>query len=231
MEGRARARQHSLDDMERKHVLPLILHGDAAFAGQGLVAEVLNLSQLKGYRTGGSIHLIINNQIGFTTSPDEARSSPLRHGRGPDAGSAHSAHQRGKPGKPDLGAADSRSSSARNSAATSFWTCTATAAWDTMKRTRPPSQPHADQKIEARPTAAALYGTLLRERGELTEQEEHGIRERIWNGMQQAYDQMKEHPADYILPVSAPDADESPFPASACARASARTSSGASETS
>lgn len=72
--------------------------------------------------------------------------------------------------------------------------------------------PMQTKKIEARPTAAALYGTLLRERGELTEQEEHGIRERIWNGMQQAYDQMKEHPADYILPVSAPDADESPIP-------------------
>ena len=75
VEGRARAMQHNLEDSERRHVLPLVLHGDAAFAGQGLVAEVLNLSLLKGYRTGGTIHLIINNQIGFTTGPDEARSS------------------------------------------------------------------------------------------------------------------------------------------------------------
>ena len=74
--GKVRAKQQQLGDTERQKVMGILLHGDAAFAGQGMVAETLDLSGLKGYRTGGTIHFVINNQIGFTTSPSYSRSSP-----------------------------------------------------------------------------------------------------------------------------------------------------------
>jgi 2-oxoglutarate decarboxylase len=75
LEGIARAKQDMLNQGEAFPVMPLLVHGDAAFAGQGVVAETLNLSQLRGYRTGGTIHVVVNNQVGFTTSPAASRSS------------------------------------------------------------------------------------------------------------------------------------------------------------
>ncbi len=74
--GKTRAKQDQANDMERTTVLPVLLHGDAAFAGQGVVAEGFGLSGLKGHRTGGTLHIIVNNQIGFTTAPHFSRSSP-----------------------------------------------------------------------------------------------------------------------------------------------------------
>jgi 2-oxoglutarate dehydrogenase E1 component len=75
VEGMVRAKQDALRDKDRSRVIPILLHGDAAFAGQGIVAETLNLAGLDGYSTGGTIHVVINNQIGFTTLPQDARSS------------------------------------------------------------------------------------------------------------------------------------------------------------
>ncbi|MDC1255612.1 2-oxoglutarate dehydrogenase E1 component [Paracoccaceae bacterium] len=74
--GKARAKQEQYDDDTRRSVMPILLHGDAAFAGQGVVAECFGLSGLTGHRTGGTMHIVINNQIGFTTAPLFSRSSP-----------------------------------------------------------------------------------------------------------------------------------------------------------
>ncbi len=74
--GKARAKQDQLNDQDRTAVLPILLHGDAAFAGQGVVAECFGLSGLRGHKTGGTMHIVVNNQIGFTTAPHFSRSSP-----------------------------------------------------------------------------------------------------------------------------------------------------------
>ena len=75
VQGKVRARQDHARDLNRSFGLPILIHGDAAFAGQGIVAECLQMSQLEGYTVGGTIHVVVNNQVGFTTSPRDARST------------------------------------------------------------------------------------------------------------------------------------------------------------
>ncbi len=75
VQGRVRAKQHRLGDISNQAVLPLLVHGDAAFAGEGVVMEMLNMSELRGYAVGGTVHVVVNNQVGFTTLPSESRST------------------------------------------------------------------------------------------------------------------------------------------------------------
>ena len=99
--GKVRAKQDQITDRapeDRRCVMPLLIHGDAAFAGQGVVAECFGLSGLKGHRTGGSIHFIINNQIGFTTYPRYSRSSPYPSDVGEDGRGADLPLQRRRSG-------------------------------------------------------------------------------------------------------------------------------------
>ncbi|MFD0894536.1 2-oxoglutarate dehydrogenase E1 component [Luteolibacter ambystomatis] len=194
VEGKARARQRVLGDdgvaTDRKRVLPVLLHGDAAFAGQGSVAEVLNLSQLPGYRTGGTIHLIINNQVGFTTLPADARSSayatdvakmieaPILHVNGEEPMELYWAAQfalefRQKFGRDiviDMYCYRRQGHNENDQAAF--------------------TQPHIAKKIEARKTFGQIYKAQLVETGVLTQPEADALEQAIWDKFEESYQKM-----------------------------------------
>ena len=197
-EGKARARQRILGDdgsgngkTDRKKVLPILIHGDAAFAGQGSVAECLNLSQLPGYRTGGTIHIVINNQIGFTTMPEDARSSsyatdvakmieaPILHVNGESPEDLVWAA---------LFALDFRQKFGRDIVLDMY--CYRRQGHNETDQAAF-TAPHIYRSINARKTFGQAYKAELAADGSLTQQEVDQVHDRIWNELENGYQKMQ----------------------------------------
>jgi 2-oxoglutarate dehydrogenase E1 component len=197
VQGRARAKQRQRRDLEtRTKVLPLLIHGEAAFAGQGLVAETLNLSQLEGYTTGGTLHLIVNNQIGFTTLPREAHSThyasdvakmiqaPIFHVNGDDPEAvAHvmelALRFRQEFHRDVVVDMICYRRHGHNEADEPMYT-----------------QPVLYRKIKDRPSVRKLYTKQLIESGDLTEEEAEALTAEFKSRLQQAYEYAKESKRD-----------------------------------
>jgi 2-oxoglutarate dehydrogenase E1 component len=199
VEGRTRAKQVQFGDTERTMGLPLLLHGDAAFAGQGLVAETLNLSQLAGYTTGGTIHVVVNNQIGFTTAPADARSTtyctdvakmiqvPIFHVNGEDPEAAVYVAEL---------ALDFRQTFHRDVVIDLF--CYRRHGHNEGDE---PSftQPLMYGKIKDRPTLTEVYTEQLIMQGDLTVAETDAVRESFQSRLQRAQEETKSGPPRYAV--------------------------------
>ena len=214
VEGIVRPKQDRLGDTERARVIPLLVHGDAAFAGQGVVAETLNLSQLDGYCTGGTIHLIINNQIGFTTGPADSRSSPystdvartvqapIFHVNGEDPDAAIRVAQI---------AFDYRRTFKKDVVIDMF--CYRRHGHN---ETDDPSytQPLMYRKIRQRSSIAVIYGDRLVREKAITEAEREAMRKRIIARLAEAFDEVKKSAERYEYQELSALAAESLPPAS-----------------
>jgi len=201
VEGRVRAKQRRFKDRDRKLGLPVLIHGDAAFAGQGLVAETLNLSQLKGYRTGGTVHIVVNNQIGFTTSPVDSRSTryctdvakmievPIFHVNGEDPEAVVYVAELALDFRETFGQdvvidlVCYRRHGHNENDEPAF------------------TQPLMCEKIRERPTIRALYTDALIASGELSAAEAETIAETFRDKMQAVYDEVHDHAAKIIPPT------------------------------
>jgi 2-oxoglutarate dehydrogenase E1 component len=197
VEGRTRAKQNQFGDTERRWGIPVLVHGDAAFAGQGLVAETLNLSQLAGYTSGGTIHVVVNNQIGFTTAPADARSTtyctdvgkmievPIFHVNGEDPEATVFVAEL---------ALEFRQTFHRDVIIDMF--CYRRHGHNEGDE---PSytQPIMYSKIRSRPTLSSVYIEQLIMTGDLTVDETDAITTRFEQKLQQALDEVKTGPASY----------------------------------
>ncbi len=199
VEGRTRAKQTLFADSERTRGLPLLIHGDAAFAGQGLVAETLNLSQLQGYTTGGTVHVIVNNQIGFTTATTDARSTmyctdvakmiqvPIFHVNGEDPEATTYVAEL---------ALEYRQKFKRDVVIDMF--CYRRHGHN--EGDEPAfTQPLMYGKIRGRPSVTALYNERLVKGGELTPEEDKALAEKFDAKLEAALDDVRHGPAQYPL--------------------------------
>jgi 2-oxoglutarate dehydrogenase E1 component len=204
VEGRTRAKQARFGDRDRTAGLPLMVHGDAAFAGQGLVAETLNLAGLAGYTTGGTIHVIVNNQIGFTTGPLDARSTtyctdvakmiqaPIFHVNGEDPeGAVYVAEL----------ALDFRQKFHRDIVLDLF--CYRRHGHN--EGDEPAfTQPIMYSKIRDRPTLSEIYTEQLILTGELTAEQHEVLTKQFQEELQEAKDDVKTSPAPFAGDGSPP---------------------------
>jgi 2-oxoglutarate dehydrogenase E1 component len=195
VEGRARAKQRVFGDEDRRRGIPLLIHGDAAFAGQGLVAETLNLSQLAGYTTGGTVHIIVNNQIGFTTGPADARSTtyctdvakmlqvPIFHVNAEDPEAAVYVTEL---------ALDFRQTFHRD--VVIDMVCYRRHGHNEADE---PSftQPLMYEQIRDRPTLTEVFTERLILQGDLTVDETESVREKFQSKLREALDEVRTHPA------------------------------------
>ncbi|MGB6220953.1 2-oxoglutarate dehydrogenase E1 component [Haloferula sp.] len=196
VEGRARARQRQIGDdgatTDRKRVLPILMHGDAAFAGQGSIAELLNLSQLPGYRTGGTIHIIVNNQIGFTTMPADARSSayatdvakmieaPIMHVNGEDPMELYWA---------GMFALEFRQKFGRDIVIDMY--CYRRQGHNETDQAAF-TQPHIYRQLQGRDTVGQIYKKKLVAEGVMSSEEADALDKKIWDRLEEGYKRMLE---------------------------------------
>ena len=205
VQGKARALQDRKGDKVRKHILPILLHGDAAFSGQGIVAETFNISKLQGYSTGGTIHIIINNQVGFTTLSRNIRSSffptdtakafqiPVFHVNGDDPESvvyvADLAMQfRQTFGEDCVVDVFCYRRRGHNEADEPSYT-----------------HPHMYQIVDKHASAAAIYGEFCSKAGIAKTQEQQSIRDRFIESLKQAFDKSKTEPVSQIDSTQGPE--------------------------